>query len=323
MRILTHWKIGQRLGLAFAICILALLGLALAARVHLGDAARGAASLVSTEMAQVSLLAQCKDQINVVARGVRNIALLSYAEEKLAEKKRIDEMRTGSAGILRELDTALRDEAGRALLKVVQEAVPPYDAVMDKAIALGLAGDDAAAIQLLLKEVRPRQTAYFKAVDALQAHLNTRMQQAAQAIQADSKTDSLIMLGSAVLVGLFLAAWAWVTTLSIVRPIHQAVEVASTVASGDLSADVRVDRGDEAGQLQQAMKHMHDELVDLVTSVRHGSESIATGAGQIAAGSSDLSQRTEEQAANLQQTAASMDELTGTVSASTDTARQA
>jgi methyl-accepting chemotaxis protein len=323
MRILTHWKIGHRLGLAFVICILAMLGLALAARVHLGDAARGAAALVATDMAQVGLLAQCKDQINVVARGVRNIALLSDGAEKQAEKKRIDEMRAGTAGILRQLDADLRDEQSRALLKAVQDAVPPYDAIMDKAIGLGLGGEGAAATQTLLKEVRPRQTAFFKAVDTLQAHLNARMKLAAEAIQSDSGNDGLIMLVSAALVGVATAGGAWAITRSIVQPLHQAVEVARTIASGDLSADVRVDRGDEAGQLQQAMKTMHDELVNLVTSVRHGSESIATGAGQIAAGADDLSQRTEEQAANLEQTAASMDQLTGTVSASSETARQA
>ena len=125
MRILTHWKIGQRLGLAFAICILALLGLALAARVHLGDAARGAASLVSAEMAQVSLLAQCKDQINVVARGVRNIALLSYAEEKLAEEKKAAQTKLALKNLeeLGRHEPALRKELQEALNRTYRRAL--------------------------------------------------------------------------------------------------------------------------------------------------------------------------------------------------------
>jgi methyl-accepting chemotaxis protein len=114
-----------------------------------------------------------------------------------------------------------------------------------------------------------------------------------------------------------------ILTRSIVRPIGQAVRVAQAVASGDLSTQFGNTSRDETGQLLAALKAMNEGLVNIVSTVRASSESIATGSAQIATGNADLSQRTEEQASNLQQTAASMEELNATVKNNADTARQA
>ncbi|MBC7955216.1 MAG: HAMP domain-containing protein [Cytophagales bacterium] len=109
----------------------------------------------------------------------------------------------------------------------------------------------------------------------------------------------------------------------IVRGISQAVKVAETVASGNLSSRIEVTSTDETGQLMAALNRMNECLVTLVGQVRNSADSIATGSAEIATGNADLSQRTEEQASNLQQTAASMEEITATVKQSADTARQA
>jgi len=119
------------------------------------------------------------------------------------------------------------------------------------------------------------------------------------------------------------ATLAWLLVRAITRGIEAAVQVAETVAAGDLRSTITVMRDDEIGRLQHALAGMNARLVDVVGRVRGASDSIATGSSQIAAGSADLSQRTEEQAANLQQTAASMEQLTSTVRQNADTARTA
>lgn len=125
-------------------------------------------------------------------------------------------------------------------------------------------------------------------------------------------------------VGLVTAiALSWLVTRSITRPIRLGVQVAETVAAGDLTSLIDVTGRDETAQLLAALKRMNANLSQIVGKVRGGSDSIATGSTQIAMGSADLSQRTEVQASNLQQTAASMEELTATVKQNADTARQA
>ena len=102
-----------------------------------------------------------------------------------------------------------------------------------------------------------------------------------------------------------------------------AVELAQTVAAGNLSSHVEVTSRDETGQLMQALKDMNASLGSIVGQVRQGTDTIATASSQIAAGNQDLSSRTEQQAASLEETAASMEQLLSTVTSNAENARQA
>jgi methyl-accepting chemotaxis protein len=122
------------------------------------------------------------------------------------------------------------------------------------------------------------------------------------------------------LLGAFIA---WLITRSIVRPVKTAMEIARTVALGDLTSRIEADSKDETGQLLRSLKDMNDNLVNIVSQVRVGTETIASVSSQIASGNLDLSSRTEQQASSLEETASSMEELTSTVRHNVDNARQA
>ncbi|MRX09853.1 HAMP domain-containing protein [Pseudoduganella sp. FT25W] len=110
---------------------------------------------------------------------------------------------------------------------------------------------------------------------------------------------------------------------AITNPINEAVRVAQTVASGDLTSRIEVATREETGQLLGALKEMNDSLIRIVGQVRSGTDTIATASAEIASGNLDLSSRTEEQASSLEETASSMEELTSTVRQNADNARQA
>jgi len=116
---------------------------------------------------------------------------------------------------------------------------------------------------------------------------------------------------------------AWLITKSIIFPIQQSLRVAQRVAAGDLTSHIEVESRDETGQLLQALKDMNGALVNIVSEVRNGTETIASASQQIATGNADLSSRTESQAGSLEETASSMEELTSTVKQNADNARQA
>ncbi|SFI42553.1 Methyl-accepting chemotaxis protein [Collimonas sp. OK307] len=115
---------------------------------------------------------------------------------------------------------------------------------------------------------------------------------------------------------------AFLISRSITRPLGEAIKVAQTVASGNLSSRIEVKTADETGQLMQALKDMNDSLLTVVGDVRTGTDTIATASSQIASGNQDLSARTEQQASSLEETAASMEQLTSTVKQNADNARQ-
>jgi methyl-accepting chemotaxis protein len=110
---------------------------------------------------------------------------------------------------------------------------------------------------------------------------------------------------------------------TIVVPLGRAVEIATTVAGGDLSSEIEAKGSDETAELLRALASMNHSLHAIVCDVRNGTETIASASGQIAAGNLDLSARTEEQASSLEQTASAMEQLTATVRENAEHARQA
>lgn len=139
-------------------------------------------------------------------------------------------------------------------------------------------------------------------------------------IYANSRTLILGLIVVTTALGLLLAYWI---AKVVARPIQEAVKVAKTVASGDLTSNIEVKTRDETGELLQALKEMNASLLSVVSEVRTGTDLIATASTEIANGNMDLSARTESQAGSLEETASSMEELTSTVKQNSDNARQA
>ena len=134
-----------------------------------------------------------------------------------------------------------------------------------------------------------------------------------------------LMAGGAIIAA-FVAMAAWVMVLitrTTVGSVNKALEVAEAVAGGDLSAHIDARGNDEMGKLLHALDVMQHSLIDVVSTVRRGSESVATASAEIAQGNNDMSARTESQASALEQTAASMEELSGTVKQNAESAQAA
>jgi hypothetical protein len=165
MNFLGNFTIGKRLGAGFLITIMVAVAMALAARQQMATISQQVGDLTRDEMDKVVQLSHMKDNQNVIARGVRNIVLLSDKAVMQTERKRIEEMRAKNAEIVAGLEATVHSASARELLKAVSQTLPPYEQAIDKAIALGFADDDAAATKSLLADVRPMQNAYFKAVE--------------------------------------------------------------------------------------------------------------------------------------------------------------
>jgi methyl-accepting chemotaxis protein len=166
-----------------------------------------------------------------------------------------------------------------------------------------------------------------KQIDDIVAYIGEQARVSAAAVSDDSARAhssaamSLgIMIAATVLLG---GAIVWWMVLGITRPLTQAIGIAKTVAAGDLRTEVVVQSKDEVGELLDALKHMNENLSNIVGRVRVGTDAIATASTEIASGNMDLSSRTEEQASSLEETASSMVELTSTVRQNNENAHQA
>ncbi|HJV88638.1 MAG TPA: methyl-accepting chemotaxis protein [Noviherbaspirillum sp.] len=186
--------------------------------------------------------------------------------------------------------------------------------------------DPAAAIAALNKDETPLWRQMRAELLALAKSKNAAVTAARSRLAEETHSrlvSSLALAAIALAAGAGIAFWLTRNVmLQLGGEPDYAVRVATTIASGDLTAQIRLDDRDQSSLLF-AMKTMQDSLAALVANVRSGTQSIATASSEVAAGSQDLSARTEEQASSLQQTASSMEELTSTVKQNAENAQQA
>ncbi|WP_322028404.1 methyl-accepting chemotaxis protein [Paraburkholderia sp. J76] len=324
MSFLTRIKIGPRLGAGFAIVLLLLgavggIGLLQASRIFDGTQEIGTNWLPSVEA-----LGNMRNEAQDVRRTSLRMLISSDATEKGALHDQHAQMISQFDTMFDSYSKLVSSAEERRVADSIGAAWSQYQDDDKKIEALVTSADGGSA------DARAAvSTASAKSFQTMMDLINQDVTlnhngSAAEVAAAKAAYHSAFAWTIALIVIAigFGATIALFITRSITGPIARAVDVAETVARGDLTARIDVDGSDEAAQLLGALRHMNERLVDLVGRVRTGSEGIATASAQIAAGNTDLSQRTEEQAASLEETAASMEELTATVKQNADNATQ-
>src|SRR5690606_6659907 len=211
--------------------------------------------------------------------------------------------------------------------QVAERFSPHYRAFLDKALQPAIAFARGGNILRVTEIVNERMGDLIRPV---RQDINALVDMQLQVAQAEfNESQRLFALVRNISIGviafgvLLAGLMALFLIRAIARPLHDAVQVARSVAAGDLTQRIEVNSTNETGQLLQALKDMNDSLLRTVGAVRHSTETITVAAGEIAAGNADLSSRTEAQAGSLEETASSMEELTSTVRQNADNARQA
>ena len=265
-----------------------------------------------------TLLSTFKTQIqewkNVLLRGKDESERARYWQAfQDSERGVAEQLGKLSAALAPGKDRALLEQFGRAHAQMGQDFRKGYA----QFVAAGF--DPAAGDAAVKGKDRAPSELLVQAREQIVAATGRRVEEA----EAGSRRATLLSLLAMVLgAGAAIVAGVLVSR-SIVRPLSRAVDVARTVAAGDLRARIEVTSNDETGQLLQSLKEMNTNLKQIVGKVRSGAETIAVAADEIATGNMDLSSRTEQQAGALEETASSMEELTSTVRQNADNARQA
>jgi methyl-accepting chemotaxis protein len=254
---------------------------------------------------------------------VKQLFLSSDPASVDAIHKAIQGEATLTVAALATLDAQVVDSAGKDLIAKMRAVRAPWVAARTQVDKLLAAGQRDEATRVMLEQGIPAMLAFLQSQKDLVAH-ERQMMEAGNAQASASTSSARVFISSlAVLIILVGIAFAYLVTRSITRPIAQAVEVARTVAAGDLTSTIVVSSKDQMGDLMRSLKEMNDTLRQTVTGVQSVAGTITSAAVQIAAGNIDLSQRTEEQAASLEETASSMEQLTATVKQNADNAKQA
>jgi methyl-accepting chemotaxis protein len=129
--------------------------------------------------------------------------------------------------------------------------------------------------------------------------------------QYDSAVSVLVSIS--VVIALLSVIIGWAITRSITGPVRETMAIASKVASGDLTVQIKNDRGDEFGQLQAAFSAMVTNLRELVREINTGASSIASSSEELSIVTNQTSKGLAEQQSQTDQVATAMNEMVATV----------
>jgi methyl-accepting chemotaxis protein len=319
----TNWKIGVRLGAGFLVVLALLIMLIAVAQIRLAGIEKINEEIIDKEWVK----ADAAQNANALTRANAALTLQLFITSdpvKLDDIRRtIDTNKAAITSLLDKLDQLVDEPEGKTLLAQIKTTRAAYVQSFGKVGKLLAQGERDEAVALMNGETLSTLNDLQQSIVSL-VHLQSALvAQAGAQSQAniDAARSLMLKLGAAAL--LCGIACAYAIARSITRPLIEAVRVAQTVATGDLTVRIGSHAQDETGQLLHALREMSDNLKGIVGEVRASSEMIATASSQIAQGNIDLSSRTEEQASSLEETVASMQELTTTVRQNADHASQA
>ena len=320
---LPQLKTGARVLASFAMLLFAMAGMSAVSLWRLQSANDTASNLVDEKLAKQQLTSELLGVAEL--NGLRAISIarsdslevgdIFHAQLVAGEKV--------AANMDRQLAAMPADGVEHELLLAVGARRAAYLALRAELFKSKDGGRIQEVGDLLDTRLASAFGAYTGALQKLLAYQTqqARTMAALSAGQYRSSRALLIGLGLATLA--LGAALALMLTRSIVRPLTRAVALAEQVAAGELHAVIEHGRGDEIGQLFDALSHMTGRLAHTVGRVRDGAVAIDSASREIANGNMDLSRRTEHQAGALQETASAMVQLASAVRENSGNARQA
>lgn len=252
---------------------------------------------------------------------------LFNADDKSTQDKLIDRMKT----IKREYEVRhaywsnanLDAELNEKLLKYAHDPAQDFYRIAFEELIPSVQSSDKNAASLALDKLSASYQLHREAIDKAIEIANKRIASNETYASEAEKWAGIVQLAIfLVSLGLGVAAALFIMR-TIIDPIEKSVDIARSIAAGNLSQPITAQGKSETGQLLAALDEMQSSLSSVVMTVRQGSATLASSCAEIASGSTDLSSRTENQASALEQTAASMEELGSTVKFNADNAFQA
>jgi methyl-accepting chemotaxis protein len=178
-----------------------------------------------------------------------------------AEFEKLQQRRDEFENNLKDFSKTETNEEERELLSQIQRGWDPYLTMVEKAVALGKAGNTKAAEELTFqnKQLAIRLT---EQIDKLVESENKLSDAKSTELSAVSST-AVWSVVFAVVLAVFLAIGLGIgLTLTLTRPLREVTVAAKALAIGDASQDVKYESADELGQLAESFRAMTTTIRD-------------------------------------------------------------
>ena len=262
--------------------------------------------------------------------------LLKEAEEKFMEfshevdKHLKEAIELGEVCIEKAHNDAERNEYKNVCknLEVIEQEHADYEHHVEQVFVL-FNDRKMKEAEALAEKIEEEEEELDHEIEAFLRDVEKFTKEAALEAEADEHTavrDIKYLAVFSVLFGLLFGIYIGKGIAGITVPLFNILEVAKKIAAGDLSQKPTYEKGDEVGQLAEAVRQMVDSMILLINKANHSaqttaatteeftasttevvkaSEQVAQAVGEIASGTQDLSMLSE-------QTSSKTDELKAT-----------
>ena len=274
---LKNMKIGMRLGVGFAVVLILAAVMGVVSINSMRSINEEVDNLVRDKWPKTVYLNDIIDNVNIVARSVRNMLLLDDPAKIRQEQERVLKAGELITERLEKLKGIVKSDTGKAHLKEVTESRDIYRQEQKQLIDKIIAGKKAEATSDLLGRYREVQTKYMDAVNRMIKFQGEEVERAGALAMADyqaGRNISVGLLAAAVIIGFLIATFV---SRSITRPVSACIEAANRIAAGDTDVALDTTAKDETGVLQQAMAKMVEAINMLIRDAALLSEAAVAG----------------------------------------------
>ena len=310
---LRHLNIAPRASLGFAFIALLVVVLGVFAVNRMTLIRQASVDMSTNQLPSVSYL-------GVLTENVLRMRILSFRVLVNREPAALQEAQTRIAALVDKVRAA---QAGYAALASVPEEAALYKAFVGTLDDYLKAQADMLALsrQDKVDEMRTLINTRIKnGTDQMGEQLNkliaintTGAKQASD--QAGRSYDSAItgIVVVAVAAALLTVLLAWLLTRSIVTPLRKALEVAESIAGGNLSKVIEDDGKDEPARLISALSTMQTNLRQTIQHIAGSATQLASAAEELSAVTEEASKGLQQQNNEIDQAATAVNEMTAAV----------
>lgn len=319
---LRNYKIGARLLAGFAVLGLLVVLQGSMALMNMAQMRTVSDEIEGNTIPTLDTLAALNLDMMRVRIFTFRLMLAETEQQKTDYQAALAKVRADVAVHQQKYGTLISIEGEREVYQQFVAAQESYFASQARLLQALDSGNKTEATRISHEELTGHSDKMTKALIQL-AQINREHSTQQTALSTENYETSKIFVILAILVGIsvsiFIALWM---TRSITAPMNEAVTVAETVASGDLTQKIAVSGADEASRLMAALQKMQQNLRDAMSHISNSSDQLASAAEELNSVTEDSSRGLQQQNDEIQQAATAITEMSSAVDEVAQTAVQ-
>lgn len=231
-------------------------------------------------------------------------------EDTRANLARFDEQLKDMEDAYKKLIVAAED---KELFGQYEAARESYYQIVKEMIPLDRQGRVGEMVSIIETRMNPAASRLGETLRTLVDYNNQGAARSAERSAEIFGSAKLWTIFTIVLATLLTFGLAWLFTRSIVQPLNQAVGIAETVASGNLTQDFVIEGNDEPARLLTALKAMQGNLRSTIQGISDSSNQLASAAEELNTVTEDSTRGLHQQNHEIEQAATAVNEMTAAV----------